>query len=541
MKETIEVLVLAGPALDVAEVERCVHEAGQRVASVVRTVAEARACLAEGRIPRTGLVLLIDATLARAGRGTDSVRELVRTSAVPAVHFVADASVLEQLVPGAVAGSMITCALEPRELALAVGLAMTRRDLARTEGDLAQLMEALRQNEKRYEALFQDAPVFFWEEDLSAADRALADLRSQGVTDFRTYFETQPERAVEIAAHNRIVHCNATALRYFGATNLQELQANLSRIYSPNTTSHVVGALVAYSEGKRYWQYEAEYYKLNGDPVMLLCRFVFPTPDMSARRMIFCGIDVTERKRSEDEILQLNRVLARRAAELQAMNAELESFSFSVSHDLRAPLRAIDGFSQIILDRYEDRLDQRGQSFLVRMREASQRMAHLIENLLQLSRMSRSEMRIQICDLSAMAREIMDELQQSAPEREVDLDIAPGLAATGDPGLLRIALDNLFGNAWKYTGRQPQARIEFGATTKDGQPAYFVRDNGAGFDMANAERLFGAFQRLHSSYDFEGTGIGLATVQRIVRRHGGNIWAEAAVDQGATFTFTLAS
>jgi light-regulated signal transduction histidine kinase (bacteriophytochrome) len=268
---------------------------------------------------------------------------------------------------------------------------------------------------------------------------------------------------------------------------------------------------------------------------------VFPTPDMSARRMIFCGIDVTERKRSEDEVLQLNRVLARRAAELQAMNAELESFSFSVSHDLRAPLRAIDGFSQIILDRYEDRLDQRGQSFLVRMREASQRMAHLIENLLQLSRMSRSEMRIQIVDLSAMAREIMDELQQSVPEREVEIEIAPGIEARGDPTLLRAVLDNLLGNAWKFTAKKERTRIEFGATTQEGQPAYFVRDNGAGFDMANAERLFGAFQRLHSSYDFEGTGIGLATVQRIVRRHGGNIWAEAAVDQGATFTFTLAS
>jgi signal transduction histidine kinase len=541
MKETIDILVLAGPTLDVAAVEHCVREAGQRVVGVVQSVAEARAILTEGRSPRAGFVLLIDAALARAGRGPDSVRELVRTSGVSAVHITGDAAVLGKLAPGAIAGDTITCGLTPRELSLALGLATTRRDLVRADRDLAQLMEALRQNEKRYEALFQDAPVFFWEEDLSTADRALAELRSQGVTNFRAYFETHPERAVEIVAHNRIVHCNATALRYFGAPNLQELQANLSRIYSPNTASHVVGALVAYCEGQRYWQYEAEYYKLTGDPVMLLCRFVFPTPDMSARRMIFCGIDVTERKRSEDEILQLNRVLARRASELQAMNAELESFSFSVSHDLRAPLRAIDGFSQIILDRYEDRLDPRGQSFLVRMREASQRMAHLIENLLQLSRMSRSEMRIQICDMSAMAREILDELHQGTPEREIEIVIEPGVEAKGDPTLLRAVLDNLLGNAWKFTSKKEQARIEFGTTTHEGQPAYFVRDNGAGFDMANAERLFGAFQRLHSSYDFEGTGIGLATVQRIVRRHGGNIWAEAAVDQGATFTFTLSS
>jgi signal transduction histidine kinase len=243
-------------------------------------------------------------------------------------------------------------------------------------------------------------------------------------------------------------------------------------------------------------------------------------------------------QRHQAELLRLQRVLARRAAELQAMNDELELFAFSISHDLRAPLRAIQGFSKLVLDTYEGRLDQRGQLYLMHLREASRRMAELIEDLLALSRLMRAEMHVQTCDLGAMARDILDELQQTAPERMVDISIAPVLEARGDPALLRVALEILLDNSWKFTSRKPRACIEVGAATRDGQPAYFVRDNGAGFDMAHADKLFGAFQRLHGDA-FEGTGMGLAMVQRIVRRHGGDIWADAAVDRGATFTFTL--
>ena len=246
-----------------------------------------------------------------------------------------------------------------------------------------------------------------------------------------------------------------------------------------------------------------------------------------------------ERARYRDEIRQLTRTLARRSAELQAVSEELEAFGFTVSHDLRAPLRAIDGFSQIILEKFADHVDPRLAIYLQQIREASLRTSRMIGELLGLSRLMRRELRIQRCDLGAMARDILATLQQSSPERVVAIEVAPDIAAHADATLLRTALENLLDNAWKFTSRTPAARIEVGVTTRDGRPAYFVRDNGVGFDMAHAEKLFGVFQRMHGGDEFEGSGMGLAKVQRIVRRHGGDIWAEAAVNRGATFTFTL--
>jgi signal transduction histidine kinase len=240
-------------------------------------------------------------------------------------------------------------------------------------------------------------------------------------------------------------------------------------------------------------------------------------------------------KRSE----ALERLVADRTTELQAANQELETFSYSVSHDLRAPLRSIDGFSRILLEDYANKLDDEGKDSLKRVRAASQRMGRLIDDLLQLARHSRSEMHCEPVDLSALAQTIAGELKLTAPDRPVEFAIAPGLVAHADGTLLRAVLENLLGNAWKFTGKQPSARIEFGATTRAGQPSFFVRDNGAGFDMKYASKLFGTFQRLHSPADFPGTGIGLATVQRIIHRHGGRVWAESEVGHGATFYFSL--
>lgn len=249
--------------------------------------------------------------------------------------------------------------------------------------------------------------------------------------------------------------------------------------------------------------------------------------------------DITELKREEEKVRTLNQELQRRATELEALNRELEAFSYSVSHDLRAPLRAISGFSEALLEDYADRLDAEGKDFLQRVCAATRRMALLIDHLLNLSRVTRSEMRCAKVDLSALAQTVADELQKAQPERRVEFVVAPGLVANADPHLLQIVFENLLGNAWKFTRTRAQARIEVGVREQEGEKIFFVRDDGVGFDMAYAGKLFGAFQRLHGDAEFEGSGIGLATVQRIIHRHGGRVSAEGVVGRGATFFFTL--
>lgn len=283
------------------------------------------------------------------------------------------------------------------------------------------------------------------------------------------------------------------------------------------------------------------------------------------------------RQRAEDDRrmkVELEWQVAERTAQLDAANKELEAFSYSVSHDLRAPLRAIDGFSQALLEDYPDRLNDQGRNYLARVRAGTQRMAELIDDLLQLSRVTRAEMRRETVDLSTLADSVVADLRRLEPQRRVEIAIQPGLTAEGDAKLLRIALVNLLSNAWKFTGRQPSARIELGELNNGdvqgrtsaagatppgmgeveqrkerlpgmagaaGERAFYVRDNGVGFDMAYAGKLFGAFQRLHAASEFPGTGVGLATVQRIINRHGGHVWAEGAVNRGATFYFALPS
>ena len=229
--------------------------------------------------------------------------------------------------------------------------------------------------------------------------------------------------------------------------------------------------------------------------------------------------------------------------ELEGANRELEAFSYSVSHDLRAPLRTIDGFSQILQEDYETALEEEGLDYLGRVRAASAHMAMLIDDLLDLSRVSRRPLRREPVDLASLATEIIEVLRAAEPERNVAFVAGRDIKAYGDVSLLKVALENLLGNAWKFTEREEEARIEFGVDRKPGSlgPIYFVRDNGAGFDQAYSDKLFGAFQRLHGQDEFEGTGIGLATVARIIHRHGGRVWADGEVGEGATFYFTLGS
>lgn len=254
-------------------------------------------------------------------------------------------------------------------------------------------------------------------------------------------------------------------------------------------------------------------------------------PD-SAGTMYSMARDVTEARRMQGELAQ-----AKDAADV--VNRELESFSYSVAHDLRAPLRSIDGFSQALLEDCAEKLGTEGKRYLSYIRESAQHMARLIDDLLGLSKVTRSELHFEDVDISSLAHAANTRIQRSEPKRHVTVVIEDGLRGVGDPRLLAVILDNLFGNAWKFTGKRDDGRIEFGATSEDGHPVYFVRDNGAGFDMAFANKLFGVFQRLHSASEFEGTGVGLATVQRVVGRHGGRVWAEGEVDRGATFYFTL--
>ena len=243
--------------------------------------------------------------------------------------------------------------------------------------------------------------------------------------------------------------------------------------------------------------------------------------------------------KARDSQRDLERSVQERTAQLQSANKELEAFSYSVSHDLRAPLRHINGFSQALLEDYGDKLDDVGKGYLQDVRGASQQMGHLIDDVLQLARVTRSEMRREVVNLSELAHSVVAELQESEVGRTSTVYIEEGLVTLGDNRLLRIMLTNLLGNAWKFSSKQERAEIAFGKEYNDGEASYFVRDNGAGFDMAYVDKLFGAFQRLHGADEFEGTGIGLATVQRVVRRHGGRVWAEGAVDHGAIFRFTI--
>ena len=337
-----------------------------------------------------------------------------------------------------------------------------------------------------------------------------------------------------------ITSWNPAAERLYGYAAGEVIGQAISILIPPEQPDELPQILAQIRAGKRIAHYETV--RVRKDGVRLdVSLSISPVRDGSGRIVGAATIarDIGERKRAEAERAELTRQLARYTAELEAANRELEAFSYAVSHDLRAPLRSIDGFSQALLEDYGDRLDAPGQDYLRRVRAATQRMGELIDDLLELARVTRAELRREPVDLSELARGIVERLREAEPGRQVEFVIAGALAAEGDPRLLRIVLENLLGNAWKFTSGRPNARIEFGSADRDGERVYFVRDNGVGFDMAYAQRLFGAFQRLHTSAEYPGTGVGLATVQRIIHRHGGRIWAEAQPEAGATFSFAL--
>ncbi len=331
-------------------------------------------------------------------------------------------------------------------------------------------------------------------------------------------------------------HCTFVNTRWCELTGLSPEEA-LGQVWShavhPDDLARVAFAWDRAIE--ECFEFRADYRLRRGDGQdVWVSGVAAPIIDAVGRQGGWLGtvMDVTERRRTEEE-------LRRHRAALEASNRELETFSYSVSHDLRTPLRAIDGFSRALEEDYGRHFDANARAYIERVRRATRRMGQIIDDLLQLSRLARGELRAEAVDMTALAGEVDAALRAAQPERDVEFEAAPGLRATGDSRMLRLVLENLLGNAWKYTSRQPRARIGFGMENGAGCPVFFVRDDGAGFDMAYADKLFGAFQRLHSASEFPGSGIGLATVARIVQRHGGRAWAEGAPGRGATFFFTL--
>ncbi len=416
---------------------------------------------------------------------------------------------------GPVIARALRYAIERKRLALALRAAneeLERRVAERT-AELGQSNQLLRQSEARFRSLTEMSSDFYWESDVEhrltrrgSADKPSTAIGFQGQAQFGLRLWEVPYLSPNEGgwqAHRRLLDAH-----------LPFREFEVSRLGVDGSVRHIL---------------------VSGDPVF----------DASGAFAGYLGVgtDITERRNHQQDLQRLNASLEERVRDrtraLEVANKGLESFSYSVSHDLRAPLRAINGFSQLLAQQCAPGLNDECRSYVARIRAGSEKMGQLIEDLLQLSRLSRQPMQKSDIDFSAVVRELAEELKAGDPARRVEWTIAPGVRVEGDAGLLRVVLQNLVGNAWKYSAGRELARIEFGAATQHKRLVYFVRDNGAGFDMTYADKLFTAFQRLHSALEFPGSGIGLATVARIVHRHGGEVWAESKVDAGATFYFTL--
>ena len=339
---------------------------------------------------------------------------------------------------------------------------------------------------------------------------------------------------------------NPRYAQYFGLSQTEIVGRHLRDIIGEEAFAHAAPLVQRTLAGETVTYRGRRFSPAFGERILQIS-LVPGTADADGTRGFFgLMLDVTEQEQAHQEVERLNRDLDQRVrertAELAAANRELESFAYSISHDLRAPLRGIDGFSQMALEEYGDKLEAQGRGYLERVRAAAQRMGTLIDDILELSRVSRHAMRQERVDLSRLAQELTDEFRQTDLLRNVEVSIAPGCAAQGDPRLLRVLMQNLIENAWKYTSRQAEARIDFGAELLEtGETAWFVRDDGIGFDMKYADRLFSPFQRMHGPEEYPGSGIGLASVARVVHRHGGRVWVESAPGRGTTVRFTLAN
>jgi PAS domain S-box-containing protein len=345
--------------------------------------------------------------------------------------------------------------------------------------------------------------------------------------------DSSQDAIVGVTLDGLVTSWNRAAERLYGYAAGEVIGGRIDALIPEDRREQEAAVMAQVRRGEEVGHYETQRRRKDGR-VIDVSIAISATRDASGRTIGTAKVarDISDRKQAE-------AALARAKEAAETANRELEAFSYSVAHDLRAPLRGIDGFCQVLLEDYVGRLDEAGVGYLQRVRSSAQRMGHLIEGLLALARVNRSELGDDRVDLSARARACLADLAATEPHRAVEVHVADGLLARGDGRLLGVLVDNLLRNAWKFTSKRDRARIDFGCSERNGVPVYFVRDDGAGFDMRYADKLFGAFQRLHGPREFEGTGIGLATVQRIVQRHGGRAWAEGAVGRGATFYFTL--
>ncbi|MBI4331542.1 MAG: PAS domain S-box protein [Chloroflexi bacterium] len=382
------------------------------------------------------------------------------------------------------------------------------------------------------------------EAERQAANRALEDysVRIQAAEQkYRGLYDSIKDGIVYTDITGKFLNCNQAYSDMLGYSE-EELRGLTYKEITPAKWEAMENEIVGDHITRRGYsdEYEKEYIRKDGAvfPISLRAWLV---RDKDGQAVGMWGIvrDITLRKHAEEAIVTLNEELKQRAVELEASNKELEAFSYSVSHDLRSPLRSMAGFSQALLEDYGARLDEQGRGYLARIQASSDLMGRLIDDLLELSRVTRAGMRPEPIDLSALALAALAEIQKAQPQRRVEYAVAPGLMVQGDSRLIHLLMENLLENAWKFTAKAASPRIEVGVADRDGTRAYFVRDNGAGFDMAYAGKLFLPFQRLHKATEFPGTGIGLATVQRIVQRHGGRVWGEGETGRGATFYFTL--
>jgi signal transduction histidine kinase len=405
---------------------------------------------------------------------------------------------------------------------------------------------ALQESEQRYRLVFENSPVSIWEEDFSQVKAYFDDLRASGITNFSAYFESHPEAVAHCAELVKVLDVNQATLALLKARDKQTLLAGLPLVLADTKLKAFREEMITMAEGGQKFESDEEIHQtLTGEQRLVTVRTsVVPGYEDSLGKVLVSLVDMTDHKRAQEEIRRLNTELEQRVfdrtAQLEAANKELEAFAYSVSHDLRAPLRHISGFIELIKKKTETVLDGQSRHYMDNISESANKMGLLIHDLLSFSRMRRHAISFQQVELEALVRDVIGEFEPDAAGRTIDWRIGDLPAVAGDAAMLRMVLANLIANAVKFTRPREKARIEIGSQPGPASEAViFVRDNGVGFDMAYADQLFGVFQRLHRVEEFEGTGIGLASVRRIIARHGGRTWAEGKPEQGATFCFSL--